>query len=435
MVLRLARFSGLLVAGLLAGAVAAAPAAAAFGAPFNISPNGEDAFNPQVGVDDDGDAVFVWQNQTTGRVQARARSSLGVLSGVQTLSASGQEAVNPQVGVDADGDAVFVWQRSDGTNERIQTRARSAAGALTGVQTLSGSGQDATGPQVAVDDAGDAVFAWTRFDGSHNRVQAQARDAAGNLSARQNLSAAGESADSPQVGIDFTGDAVFTWRGNSGQPIFRAQTRAREHDNGDLSPVQNLSPDGQIATAPQVAVHDGGAVFTWLRSNGQDFVAQTRARSDAGTLSKVNNLSAAGQDARSPQVAVNVANGNEVFTWERSDGTDTRVQGRARSAGGTLSAVQNLSAAGQDAFDPQVGVEPDSDAVFVWQGFDTPNFAIQARTRSAVGNLGAVQDVSPFGAASASVPRVAIAPSGSTATATWTRFDGTTFRIQGARGP
>ena len=86
---------------------------------------------------------------------------------MQTLSGQGQNASSPQVAVDTDGDAVFTWLRSDGANQRVQARARSAAGVLSAVQTLSGPGQNALGPQVAVDADGDAVFTWRRSDGAN----------------------------------------------------------------------------------------------------------------------------------------------------------------------------------------------------------------------------------------------------------------------------
>ena len=78
------------------------------------------------------------------------------------------------------------------------------------------------------------------------------------------------------------------------------------------------------------------------------------------------DLSQAGQSATNPQVAVD-ADGNAVFTWARSDGTNTRVQTRTRSATGVLSAVQTLSSSGQDASLPQVAVDADGNAVFTWR--------------------------------------------------------------------
>ena len=140
-----------------------------------LSGPGEDASGPQVAVDADGDAVFTWERSdgTDQRIEARARSAGGVLSAVQTLSDAGQDAGAPQVAIDADGDAVFVWERVDNSgNERIQARTRSAGGALGVVQTLSNGGQDAQFAQVAIDDDGEAAATWQRFDGANDRAQA-----------------------------------------------------------------------------------------------------------------------------------------------------------------------------------------------------------------------------------------------------------------------
>jgi hypothetical protein len=139
---------------------------------------------------------------------------------VQTLSAAGQNAIAPQVGVDANGEALVVWGRFDGTTQcggspgclRIETRARSSAGALSAVQLLSPAGQDATAPQVGIDSTGDGVFTWTRFDGTKNRIQARTRSAAGALGAVQTVSAAGQDASASQVAVNANGDARAAWQ-------------------------------------------------------------------------------------------------------------------------------------------------------------------------------------------------------------------------------
>jgi hypothetical protein len=150
--------------------------------------------------------VFAWvrSDGTNLRVQARARTAAGVKSPVQTLSLVGQDASAPQVGVAADGDAVFTWARLKGKSWRIQARARSAAGVLSPVQTLSGPG--GASPQVGVDADGDPRFTWSRFEPMGTRVQAAA-----GLSAPEFLSAAGQDADDPQIAVDDDGDAVVTW--------------------------------------------------------------------------------------------------------------------------------------------------------------------------------------------------------------------------------
>src|SRR6266550_1883442 len=256
---------------------------------------------PQVAVDASGDAVYVWEisegtlcsGGPCERIQTRSRSAAGVLSPVHTISTQGQSQSLPHVAVDANGDAWFVWQHFDGTIERIQTRSRSAAGVWTGTATVSPPGGSAVYPQVAVDGNSNAVFAWQRFDGSNQRIQARVRSAAGTLAATHTLSAAGLDATEVHVAVDPSGDAVFAWE----------------------------------------------------RSDGTVDRIQSRARSAAGTLSSTQTLSAAGKNAYDPRVAVDL-NGNAVFLWQRFDGILSRVQARARTAAGTLSPTQTLGDTG-----------------------------------------------------------------------------------------
>jgi hypothetical protein len=243
------------------------------------------------------------------------------------LSAAGQDAFHPQVAVDADGDAVFVWRRSDGTKQRIETVTRTADGALSPVRRISKGGQDAVEPHVGVDQDGNAVFAWTRFDGTNDRVQTRTLSAGGTLGA-----------------------------------------------------IQSISPGGQNAAEPEVAVEaDGDAVFVWRRSDGVNQRIETVTRSANGTLSAVRTISDAGQNASDPHVGVD-ADGDAVFTWMRSDGTNDRVQARTLSAGGALGPVPDLSRGGRNASLPQVAVDPGGDAVFSWKLFNGTNYVIQAHS-------------------------------------------------------
>jgi hypothetical protein len=464
-----------------------ATAAAVWTEPVTLTASGQDAADGWVGVDQGGNAVFVWlrRDSTTNcngsgcvRVRTRARSAAGVLSTTQTLSPDGVNAGGPRIAVDPDGTAVFVWRAPDGTTDcagyqcwRVQTRTRSATGDLTPIETLSDPGRQANSPQVAVDQDGDAVFAWVRRDDTTDcdgaaclRFQTRVRHPDGTLSAVQTLSAAGQNAIDPSLDVDQDGDAVFTWNGFDsttdcvfGQPCFRVYARARSVA-GALSTIQTLSAPGQEAYYPEVSVADptGDAVFAWSRYDdsadcgppfGGCLRVQTRVRFAAGDLTATQTLSAAGRHATYPQVGTD-QDGDAVYVWQRDDMTTDcgspclRIQARARSVnGGTLSTIRTLSAAGAHANYADVAVDPNGDAVFVWSRQDGttdcdggPCARIQAAVASPfLATLTPTDTLSTAGQ-DTYLPYVAVDPAGD-AVAVWVGDDGTYDRIQAAAGP
>jgi hypothetical protein len=361
-----------------------------------VSAAGRSALEAQVAVDGGGNAIIVWPrfNGSHYVIQTRRRATDSELGPIQTLSTVGQSAFDPQVSVRPGGNAMFTWQRVNGTNNVIEGRRRAADGTLSAVQTISQTGQNASQPQVALDPNGHAIFTWRRFDGAHYVIQTRRRSSGGSLSAVQDLSDPAQDAHEPQLAIDPSGNAFFTWRRFNGAE-HRVQCRRRAED-GTLSAVQSLSSAGQEADEQQVVV-DGSsrAIFAWRRGDGSNWIVQARRRAADGTLSGVQNLSVAGQNAGHPQLAVD-PNGNAVFVWDRSDGLNLIVQARARAADGTLSAVQSLSAAGKDATLPDVGMDPDGGhSVFTWQRLNGANdLIVQMRRREADGDMNAVRDLS-----------------------------------------
>jgi DNA-binding beta-propeller fold protein YncE len=438
-----------------------------------------------VALDPDGNAIFglsrpdattdcfndVGQPNGCVRLQTRTRSAEGALSAVQSLSAPGRHANFTHVAVDEDGNAVFVWESYDYSTDcggsacyRIEARARSAAGVLSPVQQLAAGTEVGGGvrrffsPQVAVDPDGNAVFVWERITNRHGLghvIQTRARSVDGTLSAVQNLSPPGHSAEDPYVALDSDGNAVFAWArfdrdprpscGGDGCP--RIQTRTRSAA-GALSAVQTLSPSGKPAGEGRVAVDThGNAAFVWRASDGTLDRVQTRARSKKGTLSPLRWLSSPGQPAGDGMVGLD-SHGNAVYSWLRVDGrTDcsdpsgnracTRVQTRVRSKKGALSTVQTLSSPGRSASNPQLTVDRDGNAVFAWQRSDCFNgscYNPQARTRSAAGALSAVQALSYPSVFPTSFAGL-VGNARGDAVAAWNSFDGTYSRGEAAFGP
>jgi hypothetical protein len=426
----------------LAAGIVPAPAQADFAAPVNLSNAAQNANDPHVGIDGAGNAVIVWYRLDGAhwRIQTRALSAAGTLGPVQTLTSGGAHSTLPRVAVAPGGDATIVWQRKD--NEgfyRIQLRVRPSSGAidLSPVLTLSEPGDSATYARVAVDNSGNAVVVWYRAIGPHYRVQLRTRAAGAGpgLGPIETLSLAGQHSATPEVAVDADGDAVVVWRSHDGAN-YRIQLRRRYAD-GTLGPVQNgVSLAGQNAFNPQVAVDpDGNAVIVWYAREGRNWRIQARWHHLFGLWKPVQTLSAAGQDATAPQLAVD-RHGNAVVVWQRNDGTNDRIQARTRFANGALGPVQNLSAAGENAEQPQVAADRDGNAVIVWRFGGASDYRIQARTRAMDGTLGPVQTLSEAGQ-DASFPQVAVRRGGAVdkALAVWSRFDGTADQVQAAAGP
>ena len=423
--------AGLVCCLVLGGGAGSAWAAPAWLAPQDLSAAGQDAYDPQVAFDGQGNAIAVWSrfDGTNLIVQAAARAAGGSFGAPQDLSAAGQKAGFPEVAVDGQGNAIAVWSRFDGTNFIVQAAARAAGGSFGAPQDLSAAGQKAGFSQVAVDGQGNAIAVWSRFDGTNFIVQAAARAAGGSFGAPQDLSAAGQKAGFSQVAVDGQGNAIAVWhRFDAGtNTIVQAAARAA---GGSFGAPQDLSAAGQNASFPEVAVdRQGNAIAVWRRFDGTNFIVQAAARAAGGSFGAPQDLSAAGQNASFPEVAVD-GQGNAIAVWQRFDGTNFIVQAAARAAGGSFGAPQDLSAAGQKANDPQVAVDGQDNAIAVWSRSNGTNFIVQAAARAAGGSFGAPQDLSAAGQ-NANDPQVAV-DGQDNAIAVWSRSNGTNFIVQAA---
>jgi PKD repeat protein len=144
------------------------------------------------------------------------RPAGGDWSDPDDLSDASQNAAEPDVAIDEAGEAVAVWTRSNGTNDIVQGAVRPAGGDWGAPDDLSASGQHGTSPVVAANVAVGAVALWDRPDGSHLRVQAAVRPPNDDeWSNPDTLSATGENAGFGEVALDAAGNAIAVF-GRSG---------------------------------------------------------------------------------------------------------------------------------------------------------------------------------------------------------------------------
>ena len=133
------------------------------------SPMGQTAQSASVALDAQNTAIAVWENTTTGKVEAGVRPSGGSFSNFTPLSGSAGSFFS-RVDAAPDGSAVAIWRGSSGGKPAIQAVRRAPGGGFGGVTDVAiGAPAPADpvvevfSPSVAVDDEGNAAAVWSRF--------------------------------------------------------------------------------------------------------------------------------------------------------------------------------------------------------------------------------------------------------------------------------
>jgi hypothetical protein len=199
----------------------------------------------------------------------------------QDVSDAGADAFQPEIAQDQAGNALVVFTRFDGANNRVQAKFRPVGGAWGAAQTLSAAGRDASEPQVAFDPAGNAIAVWTRFDGTVTRIETAFRPAGGSFGAVQTISTAGKNASAPRLSIDAAGKAVAAWERSDGTDL-RIEAAVRPA-GGSFNAAEVLSEPGEDAFKPVVAAGpavDANTAVVWTRSDGTKLRVQAARRRD-----------------------------------------------------------------------------------------------------------------------------------------------------------
>jgi hypothetical protein len=176
---------------------------------------------PQVAVDAVGNAVAVWGqwDGTRWNIWAnRYEAGTGWGSAVLIETDNSGNAVHPQIAVDVAGNAVAVWYQSDGTWENIwANRYEAGTGWGSAVLIETDDSGSASGAQVAVDGAGNAVAVWDQLDGTRYNIWANRYEAGTGWGSAVLIETDNSgSVSEPQVAVDGGGNAVAVWYQNDG---------------------------------------------------------------------------------------------------------------------------------------------------------------------------------------------------------------------------
>jgi len=354
----------------------------------NISPDGQNANEPIVVMDDNGNAIICWyQNDGSQSQIFKSEYRGGVWTHPSALSDNispdGQSAYDHQAAMDDNGNAIICWYQSDGSKYQIfKSEYRGGVWTHPGglSDNISPDGQDAYGVQVEMDNNGNAIICWYQSDGSQNQIfKSEYRGGVwthpGGLS--DNISPDGETADDPQVAMDNNGNAIICWNQDDGSQdqIFKSEYRGGVWTHpGGLS--DNISPDGQHTNNPELAMdNNGNAIIVWYQrdgSNNQIFKSEYRGGVWTHPSDLFDNISPDGQMAFSPRLEMD-DNGKAIICWQQSDGSTQQIfKSEYRSGVWTHPAAlfDNISPDGENAYGPKVVMDNNGNAIIVWRQFD-----------------------------------------------------------------
>jgi hypothetical protein len=206
-----------------------------------------------------GRTVVVWSRFTHTQVQVSGRGIApdGRLEDVVDLTEDGDGAENPEVFAAPDGGAFVLWGRWDAEYRAGgDGRAWGADGSLGAVERIgSDSGHTSLqAPDLAFNSSGDAYIVWSDRDGFHGRV----RRSDGALGDPHLLDPNG---GRPEVGLDDAGNAVIAWTAEG----IGVHARSRLAD-GRLSPPYSVSRNYDLLPIFAGMSRDGRSVIVWPSS-------------------------------------------------------------------------------------------------------------------------------------------------------------------------
>ena len=333
-----------------------------------VSPDTEGGFQAHVATDRWNNALAVWTADSdigsSGNptlVRAAFRPVGGEFGAPVTLSDPNNNAFQPQVAFERNGEAVVAWTTSDDQgSQRVQAAIRPAGSGFLSPSFVSPGGQDSFDPQVAAGRG--AVVVWSTFDGANLRTQGSVKAEDMGFATSLDLSSAGEDANSPQVGVSEDGTAIATWFVNAGE---RVDAAVGNTATGQFGPATPLSGAGLGASQPQVALDEqGNALVVWTAGDGTTFV-QAAFRPTGGSFGAPQDLS--DPNASEPQVVFG-EQGDALVAWTRFVAKVGQIETATRPAGGAFSAPEVISDTGGgeqlSKFGPQVSI--DENAAVVW---------------------------------------------------------------------
>ncbi len=352
--------------------------------PFN--PAGGSMFDIDIDMDPRGDTVMVWV-QKDGLIERVYKSDYH--SGVWTnpvnhadhISPPGGGATHSQVAMEDNGDAIVVWEQYGSTGARIyksELRAGIWTHPIDDNAHISPDVSHSQDVAVAIGANGHAIVVWAQADYRYYRIYKSERRAGiwtHPATLADCFSPDGTNAYEPSVAFDGSGNAVIAWLQGDGtnQQVFKAEFRAGAWTY-PTSRTDNISPDGTAATRVRVAMSSNGrGIIVWRQAtNATDsrlFKSEYRGSTWRHPATLATHF---GVGPTVDEFAVQMdALGETVIAYTAKDATQPFAMYLSEFRGGAwqhaTSLTEHISPTGPDTSLPRVSIDGGNDVVVLWR--------------------------------------------------------------------
>jgi len=178
-------------------------------------------FTPEISVDSNGNALTVWSqiDATQDNIWANRFSVANDSWGTATMIENDAgDARRPAISVDGNGNALVVWYQFDGLRDTTRFNHYNVADSSWGTAALieTDAGQ-AYFHQITHDNSGNALAVWQEADSGVFSIRASRYNASNSSwEASALIEADAGGAETPQIAIDGSGNALAVWEQNDG---------------------------------------------------------------------------------------------------------------------------------------------------------------------------------------------------------------------------
>ena len=329
----------------------------------------------------------------------------------------GQRA-EPELAMNEAGEAVAVWKQFGPEQSTVVAKVRTPSGEWGPQETLSPEGSPYGDIDVAVGPAGEAVAVWSQIprfgSNSEYRIESSFRPAGGHWEPAVTLSDPEHESYSPQVAIAPTGRIVAAFYGYLDSPEIHPTVQVAEKQGGQWSPPQALSGAANAAF-PKVEASTAGTTVIWQSREveSEERWVEAANRTTGGEWGHPVEIS--GPESFEPEIGADAA-GTAVAIWNSFYGKEgDYVEGSTLPVGGHWSEPTAISGRVWlgEFTGARLAVAPNGQTLATWSVWREPERRVEQRlVEAASGREGEWEEPTTLSAAGAWAVRPAVALDG-----------------------